>query len=317
MPPLDTQSITVVMPTRNRVRFIADALDSLMRQTSLPKEVIVVDDASADGTCDVVRRHPLAPSIHYVRHESPRGASNSRNEAAQLATGDTIVFLDSDDTLSPDHHESLLRIFSSNPAIGLVCCDALTIDAAGRPLSPGHSWTSIQCEIKNWSIQSGVRPLTDIFLFSTCFPGMAVRRDVYLGVGGLVQDLFPLDDWDLQLKVAASGALVHYEHRPLAHYRVHGANESGAAQGVRVGEKKLACVQLAVNRYPPIAALGVRAKVRRGEVRRELAIELLRSRRLVRGTWQIVRSLIEDPEGGINDIRRILRRRVRRAAAEK
>jgi glycosyltransferase involved in cell wall biosynthesis len=305
--------LTVVMPTRNRARFIAAALDSLLHQTTPPTEAIVVDDASDDGTSDIVQRHPLASSIRYVRHESPRGASNSRNEAAQLATGDVIVFLDSDDTLLPDHHESVLKILDSNPAIGLVCCDALTVDVAGRVQPPGRSWAAIQCDIKNWRIDTGPRTLPDIFLFSTCFPGMTVRREVYLRVGGLAQDVFPLDDWDLQLKVAASGALVHYEHRPLAHYRVHDSNESGAAQGVRVGEKKLLCAELAVGRYPPIAALGARARARKGEIRRELAIELLRAGRLADGTWQVARSLIEDPMGGLSDFQRILRRRVYRA----
>jgi glycosyltransferase involved in cell wall biosynthesis len=298
------------MPTYNRARFIEEALDSLLRQTTPPLEVLVIDDGSTDDTEARVRAHDLGSRIVYWRQGQNRGASVARNTGVEMAKGDVIVFLDSDDLLEPDHHETVLRILilADAPDRALVGCDCTVIGPAGEPLH-AETWTEVQSRIKRYPIGSGPRSVADVFRFSTPFPGLTIRREVYRRVGGLDQALFPLDDYDLQLKVAGAGAGVHYEHRPLARYRVHGGNESGPARGVRVGEKKLACIVAARARYPEVRRLGARATRRQGEVRRELAIDRLKQGQLLRGAFDLAHSLVEDP-GGALDLLGILRRKL-------
>ncbi len=294
------------MPTYNRAAFIESALDSIGEQTARPFEVVVVDDGSTDDTESRVLRHPLADVIRYERHGN-RGASVSRNRGVALARGEIIVFLDSDDILEPDHHATVLDVMTRPTGVALLCCDCRMIGPSGEAIST-HSYTDVQCAIKGVQIRSGSRTLADVFLFSTPFPGMAVWREVYCELGGLDQELFPLDDFDLQLKVAASGRAVHYEHRPLARYRIHGANESGPGRAVRVGEKKLLCIQRARARYPALGALRWRGVRRVGEVRRELALARLKEGELARGALSLLRSLVEDPVGGPELLQHLLRR---------
>jgi glycosyltransferase involved in cell wall biosynthesis len=296
------------MPTYNRSTFIEEALDSLVRQTIPPREVLVIDDRSTDDTEERVKAHALGSRLVYRRQPENRGASIARNTGVEMARGQVIVFLDSDDVLEPEHHAAVLRILDGAPDVGLVACDCEVIGPAGERVQ-AETWTSTQSRIKSYPIRTGSRSLADVFLFSTPFPGLTVRRDVYRRVGGLDQGTFPLDDYDLQMKVAASGAVVHYEHRVLARYRVHGGNESGAARGIRVGEKKLECVRAARSRYPEIERLGARGRRRQGEVRRELAVDRLKQRQIVRGTLDLARSLVEDP-GGWGDLGRMLRRKL-------
>lgn len=305
------QRISVVMPTYNRARFIGEALDSVARQTHPPFEILVVDDCSTDDTRRRVKAHPAGSRLRYHLQPENRGASVARNTAAEMARGNVLVFLDSDDLLEPDHHETVLKILADAPSVGLIGCDCIMIGPDGTAFC-SETWTAIQTRIKEHPIGSGRRSLADIFLFSTPFPGMTIRRDVYRSVGGLEQALFPLDDYDLQLKVAAAGFGVYYEHRALARYRIHGSNESGAAQAIRVGERKLRCIELAEERYEGIRALGRRVRRRRGEVRRELAIALLKQRRLTAGLPALLHSLVEDP-GGLRDLSRIGARRLRLA----
>jgi glycosyltransferase involved in cell wall biosynthesis len=302
------------MPTYNRARFIVEAIDSLARQTRLPLEVIVVDDRSTDDTRALVQAHPLGPRLRYHLMPENRGASIARNTGVEMATGELIVFLDSDDILEPEHHATVSSILLSASDVGLVGCDCVMIDAEGQRLHD-ESWTAIQSRIKRRPLASGRRTLQEVFEFSTPFPGLTIRRDIYRRVGGLDQGLFPLDDYDLQLKVAASGAAVHYEHRPLARYRDHGGNESGPSKAVRVGRQKLLCLQRARERYGP-ARLGPRVTRRIGEVRLELSISLLRERRLGEGGLQLARSLVEDP-GGTADLLRAARRRLGRVLGGK
>lgn len=303
-------SVSVVMPTFNRARFISEALDSIGRQTTPPEEIVIVDDHSTDDTRDRVEAHALRPLIRYILQSENRGASIARNTGVENATGETIVFLDSDDLLDPAHHSVVVDTMGRCPEVALFCCDALMIGPTGELLDP-RTFTEIQCAIKGWRIESGQRSLEDIFLFSTSFPGMAVSRQVYRELGGLDQTIFPLDDYDLQLKVAAAGHAVHYEHRPLARYRVHGNNESGAGRAVRVGQKKLLCMERAQALWPRIGRMGARAKRRQGEVRRELAIALLKDRRLMSGTVALMRSLVEEPYG-VREVVRSMRRRLAR-----
>src|SRR5262249_30652323 len=106
-------SLSVVMPTYNRARFIGEALDSLLRQPPPPLEVIVVDDRSTDDTRARVLAHPLGSRLRYELQPENRGASVARNVGVEIARGEAIVFLDSDDLLEPNHHEAVLQILSA------------------------------------------------------------------------------------------------------------------------------------------------------------------------------------------------------------
>lgn len=303
-------TVSVVMATYNRASFIEEALDSAARQAVSPLEVIVIDDNSTDDTGERVARHPFRERIRYHRQERNQGASIARNLAAVMARGDVLVFLDSDDLLEPDHHARALQIMDADPRVALFCCDSTVVDTDGKALHGGLTWTAVQCRIKGYEIRSGRRSLADIFMFSTAFPGLSIRTSVYRELGGLDQDIFPLDDYDLQLKVAAAGYGVHYEHRALARYRVHGANESGAARAVKVGRQKLQCLETAVSRYTSLQALGGQVRRRRGEARRELALALLRDRQWREGLGALSRSLTEEPRGGVGDLVRIAGRKL-------
>lgn len=98
--------ITVIVPTFNGRRYICDALDTVHRQTHRPIELIVVDDASTDGTADVVARwaqtHDSADFRVLVKKNTGKGASSSRNLGVLFSHGQYLQFLDHDDLLHKD-----------------------------------------------------------------------------------------------------------------------------------------------------------------------------------------------------------------------
>jgi glycosyltransferase involved in cell wall biosynthesis len=94
----DTQPlVTVVIPCFNQARFLGEAIESVLRQTHAPTDVIVVDDGSTDGTAAVAAG--FAP-VRCVRQEN-RGLPAARNRGLHEAAGEFIVFLDADDRLLP------------------------------------------------------------------------------------------------------------------------------------------------------------------------------------------------------------------------
>ena len=94
-------AVSVVIPTYRRPHLVARAIHSVLRQTLQDFEIIVVDDASADNTEEIVRGLGDA-RVRYVRHPRNRGLPASRNTGIEEARGRYIAFLDDDDEWLPD-----------------------------------------------------------------------------------------------------------------------------------------------------------------------------------------------------------------------
>jgi glycosyltransferase involved in cell wall biosynthesis len=105
---------SVVIPTFNRANLIVPAIKSVKTQSFADYEIIIVDDGSTDNTQDVVADMRI-PELRYVRTENlERG--HARNTGLHLATGDFVVFLDSDDLFEKDHLQVLFDAIKANPA---------------------------------------------------------------------------------------------------------------------------------------------------------------------------------------------------------
>jgi glycosyltransferase involved in cell wall biosynthesis len=97
-------SVAVITPTRNRLKLLCEAMDSVRCQSFDAWEHIVIDDGSEDDTHDEVKRRMLADSrVRYVQRSSEKhGANVCRNIGIAQSSAEFIVFLDSDDLLAPD-----------------------------------------------------------------------------------------------------------------------------------------------------------------------------------------------------------------------
>lgn len=105
--------VSIIVPTRNRKDWLRQALRSARDQTWPDKEMVVVDEASTDGTIAMLAEE--FPEAQIVKHAASRGPSAARNSGIAAAGGDWILFLDDDDVLHPDHIESLVRASREAP----------------------------------------------------------------------------------------------------------------------------------------------------------------------------------------------------------
>src|SRR4029453_427088 len=105
-------SISAVIPAFNREAFLGDALESARRQTRAVDEIIVVDDASTDGTARVASSFS---GVQVVRLSENRGAAGARNAGLGAARGDVIAWLDSDDIWLDDHTATLVSLLEQHP----------------------------------------------------------------------------------------------------------------------------------------------------------------------------------------------------------
>src|SRR5436190_2202411 len=109
--------VSIIVPSYNREHLIRDTLDSIKKQIYSAWECIIIDDGSTDGTFSVIKQYCEEDERFqmFVRPESkPKGPSSCRNYGMEKATGDYVIFLDSDDLLAPFCLEARLRAFETN-----------------------------------------------------------------------------------------------------------------------------------------------------------------------------------------------------------
>ncbi len=132
-------STSVVLCTYNGARFLAALWESLLRQSRLPDEIVVRDDASTDATLDLLENLGRAAAERGIRVRISRNPHNigyvANFEAAlQDAAGDVLLLCDQDDAWHPGKLDTQLTEFSRRPSLQLLCGNARRVDEAGRHL---------------------------------------------------------------------------------------------------------------------------------------------------------------------------------------
>ena len=164
---------SVVIPLFNRAATIAEAIESILRQTVSAKEIIVVDDGSTDNSVGVVK-NMASPLVKVLVSERNLGATAARNRGAAVATGRWIAFLDSDDFWHPEKLAAERAAIASGG-------DGVTAVASNHVLVIDDRVSDIATQKELVSDVAG-KLRTENFL-GTC-SCMTVRRDYSSRLGG-------------------------------------------------------------------------------------------------------------------------------------
>ena len=117
--------VSVIVPCYNVVQYVSKCLDSLTNQTLSDIEIICIDDKSTDGTLKILKQYATQDSrIKLIQQPQNGGLSNARNAGLDVACGDYIGFVDSDDYVDSDFYKELYeicRINGSDIACGVLC----------------------------------------------------------------------------------------------------------------------------------------------------------------------------------------------------
>ncbi len=119
-------NISVVIPLYNKCDTIQRAIDSVLAQTLVPVEIVVVNDGSTDGSEQVVER--MNHRLVRLAHQPNGGVSAARNTGVELATGDWIAFLDADDFWDPQYLEAIVSLHGSYPRASVLATAYLLED---------------------------------------------------------------------------------------------------------------------------------------------------------------------------------------------
>jgi glycosyltransferase involved in cell wall biosynthesis len=205
--------VSIMIPTYNRVDLLPYTLDSVQAQTFRDLEIIVVDNASTDGTADFMAGRMEADSrITYIRKPVNEGLIASLITGLERSTGEFFCSLDSDDTIEPDKVKKQVALFDARPDIDVAYTRFWNVDFDGRPIN------------KSWMLPEGyVLPvlLQGDFI---CFASVMLRRSALLSAGGYDPAVLLAMDWDILLRCAIDGRSFACIQEPLVKYRLHNNN---------------------------------------------------------------------------------------------
>ena len=179
-------TVSVVVPTYNRGDVISRAIESVLQQTYQDYELIIVDDGSTDDTSEVVGNFD-DPRIEYM-YQQNQGANAARNKGIRHAKGEYISFLDSDDTLHPEHLEKIVNKFKMNDGFNSLC--------TGYRIIQEESIIDVSSVKRTISI-SDVNTGNNIGGFSC----ISVKACIFTKVGKLDEDLPACQDIDFYLRI--------------------------------------------------------------------------------------------------------------------
>lgn len=217
--------ISVIVPLYNVEHYVLECLKSISSQTYTDLEVLLIEDCSTDNTLDIVRSFLSNYSgdiiFRLICHEKNRGLSSARNTGLELARGDYIGFVDSDDFISPIMYETLLGLFHNDANnIGIVGCNYFMVDENSLPQLSFKPKVSGVIEPEDFAYAI----LTNSFSMEVY--NKLYKREVLEQVrfvdGKLNEvflfalDLYPVIEKKHYLTISIDDCLYFYRHRPLS-----------------------------------------------------------------------------------------------------
>lgn len=183
--------ISVVIPVFNGEKTIKETIQSVLDQTFIDLEVIVINDGSQDSTLSIVSSI-TDPRVQVFSYENA-GLANSRNRGFSYATGEYISFLDADDLWTVDKLEAQYKALQANPQAAVAYSWVDYIDESGNFFRSASHITAngdvYEQLLLNNFLENGSNPL--------------IRRQALADVGGFDAELASSEDWDMWLRLSA------------------------------------------------------------------------------------------------------------------
>lgn len=187
---LNLKKVSVIIPAYNKYELTVKAIESVLNQTYVNIETIVVDDGSIDNTKEILKS--FKNKIRYIYKEN-EGACSARNVGINQSSGEYVALLDCDDIYYPEKLTKSVEYLEANPDYGFVSTNAYLIDANDKAVSV---FSNSHQKRSGW-IASKL-----IFNNLICNSTVVVRRNCFRKVGYFDEKIFIPADWDMWLRLA-------------------------------------------------------------------------------------------------------------------
>ncbi len=260
--------VSVVVPNYNHGAFLPERLESIFRQTYADFEVILLDDASTDGSLQLLQKYAARPNVRLLINETNSGSPfHQWNRGVEQAQGEFVWIAESDDSARPEFLRKMVAVLDQHPSVGLAECDSRLVDASGdilgqipRDAHPeaAQRWRQSfpangQEEIRRFLYLQNTIPSASAVLF---------RRAAYLAAGPAESRLQLTGDWLQWVKLLRQSDR-YFLAEPLSLSRVHPATQRASTASDGRSELEALTVQRHIRRLSNVE----RGTIRRGAER--------------------------------------------------
>jgi glycosyltransferase involved in cell wall biosynthesis len=279
--------ISVVIPTYNSENFIAKTLETLYSQTYNNYEVIVSDDGSTDDTVDVVKSFFLKcpfrkKALLINKHEGPGAA---RNKGIEIANGNWVSFLDSDDLWNHNKLESVVGYILKNHDIDLVCHSLIVEDGSKETLMDPSKYF-------NNKIDPFLSMYRGNYLYTSA---LTIKKSILYQAGLFDNKLLSAQDYDLWLRLGLINKIkMGFIEDPLSAHIIREGNISSNV------ERRLQCMlEISRKYYVELKKVSKVPKIEKtrfeGRIYSSVGLKLLGRKNIAKGIYYLFIGLLKWP----------------------
>ncbi len=198
--------VSIITPSYNQANYLEATMLSVLNQDYPNIEYIVIDGGSDDGSVDLIRRYE-GRIAHWIS-EKDAGQTDAINKGFNLAKGEILAWINSDDTYEPGAVSAAVTYLAENPELGFVYGDCNYIDASGKVIG---KFNARQTDLRK--LERGyVHIPQQAFFF---------RAELWRQVGPLDDSFYFAMDYDLWVRLARKAPFRYFPGRTLANFRLH------------------------------------------------------------------------------------------------
>lgn len=195
--------ITCVLPTYNGEKYIRESIDSILAQTYKNWELIIVNDASTDGTLEIVKEYAGRDKrISVINNETNQKLPKSLNIGFAKARGEYYTWTSDDNAYKPQAFEKMLNALKQDSSADMVCCDIDIIDENGKKMRE----ITADCSVE--SLLGVNNTIGSCFLYT---------KTIADKIGGYDESQFLVEDYDYWLRIALQGKIITLHENLYAH----------------------------------------------------------------------------------------------------
>lgn len=215
--------LSVVIPAYNYGRFLKQAVQSVLDQGLDDIEILVLDNASTDGTRQVMQSFSAESRVRYMRNRWNIGPGFNVQSGVRIAVGEYLSFLMADDFLNPGHLKRLLHLLDANPRCAIGYTPIRWVNETGvelqMPRHPGY---------RDGDYVGGRNEVADLLIHDNYIAPSAtiIRRSAYLEACTWNSSLKGAGDWEMGIQLAERFPDFIFVNSPGVSYRVHGEQYS-------------------------------------------------------------------------------------------
>lgn len=202
---MDKSLVSAIIPVYNGQRYLAEAIESILKQDYHPLEIIIIDDGSTDSTAKIAQSYP---EVRYI-YQSNQGHGMAKNMGISAAQGEFIAFLDADDIWTYNKLSMQVNYLIQHPDIGYSLCRMSAF------LEAGSEWPS-------WLKKDQIGADVPAYLPSA----LVVRKTVFEKIGNFDPTYRHANDSDWFFRAKDAGILMAMIPEVLLQRRVHDSNLS-------------------------------------------------------------------------------------------